>query len=82
MLAKTAEHTVPGGDSSYCKDEHFVAQFYHVSLGTVRHWRYLGQGPRYRKIGNHLVRYCLKDLEEWLASRPAGGERPAEVRNA
>jgi hypothetical protein len=73
MLANNAIHSLSQNDS-YCKDEHFVARYYRVSLGTVRRWRYLGRGPRYRKIGNHLVRYCLSDLEDWLASRPNGGD--------
>jgi hypothetical protein len=65
---------------SICLDEHFVAAFYRVSLGTVRRWRYLGRGPRYRKLGS-LVRYSLEDLQSWLASRPTGGEHPAEGKH-
>jgi hypothetical protein len=63
-----------------CKDEHFVAEFYNVSVGTVRRWRYLGIGPRYFKIGN-LVRYSLSDLYFWLDSRPTGGEQVVEATN-
>jgi len=58
---------------SYCRDEFFVADFYDVSLGTVRRWRAEGRGPRYKKLGS-LVRYSLEDLHGWLASRPTGGE--------
>lgn len=45
-----------------------------VSTASVRRWRLLGLGPRYLKVGAS-VRYRVEDLEAWLASRPAGGER-------
>lgn len=79
MAAKTAKRSATAANDCYCKDEHFVAQFYQVSLGTVRRWRHLGVGPRYRKIGS-LCRYSLQDLEDWLATRPVGGERPQEAQ--
>lgn len=41
---------------------------------TLRKWRVLGRGPRYRKLGRS-VRYSASDLEEWLNTRPTGGER-------
>jgi hypothetical protein len=77
MLGNGAQYSNAESHRSRCKDEYFVALFYDVSLGTVRRWRGLGIGPRYRKIGN-LVRYSISDLEEWLASRPIGGGRVAE----
>jgi hypothetical protein len=60
---------------SYCRDEYFVARFFSVSVQTVRRWRALGTGPRFRKVGQ-LVRYSLDDCHAWLNSRPAGGETP------
>ena len=80
MFANGAKHSNCEGDASYCRNEHFVARFYGVSLGTVRRWRVLGMGPRYRKIGA-LVRYSLADLENWLASRPIGGEPDEGAKN-
>ena len=80
MLANGATHSNCEGDTSYRRNEHFVARFYGVSLGTVRRWRVLGMGPRYRKIGA-LVRYSLTDLETWLASRPTGGEPDEGAKN-
>ena len=35
-----------------------------VSVHTLRTWRRLGSGPKYVKL-NKLVRYPLKDLEEF-----------------
>jgi hypothetical protein len=60
-------------DDGHCKDEHFVAKFFCVSLGTVRRWRHERRGPRYRKL-NNLVRYSMQDLQDWLDSRPSGGD--------
>jgi len=78
MRDNTAKQNSTAASTSYCQNEHFVAQFFDVSLGTVRHWRYLGKGPRYKKVGA-LVRYSIEDLNAWLASRPSGGEAGIEV---
>jgi len=43
-----------------------------VSLASLRRWRLEGHGPRFVKVGS-LVRYRPEDLDEWLASLPAGG---------
>lgn len=59
-------------------NEHEVAQITSMSLGTVRRWRLLRQGPRYLKIGA-AVRYKPEDVSAWLESRPTGGGQ-AEVR--
>jgi predicted DNA-binding transcriptional regulator AlpA len=80
MVGNRAQYNDAESSRSYCKDEHFAAAFYGVSVGTVRRWRGLGTGPRYRKIGN-LVRYSIADLEDWLASRPTGGERAEGAKN-
>jgi hypothetical protein len=36
-----------------------------VAVRTLRNWRALGKGPRYRKIGARLVRYHRADLAEF-----------------
>ncbi|WP_127501958.1 helix-turn-helix transcriptional regulator [Actinoplanes solisilvae] len=43
-----------------------VADFLAVPESRLRQWRYLGTGPAYRKLANHLVRYRWSDVEEWL----------------
>jgi predicted DNA-binding transcriptional regulator AlpA len=78
MHGNTGDHGSTDTNSSYCKDEHFVAKFFAISLATVRRWRYIGKGPRYKKVGA-LVRYSMADLNAWLASRPSGGEAGIEV---
>jgi hypothetical protein len=52
--------------------EEEVAQQLHVSLAALRRWRLEGKGPRFIKV-SALVRYRPEELEQWLASRPAGG---------
>ncbi len=37
-------------------DEKQLSRLLHVSIGTLRFWRAIGRGPRYRKVGQ-LVRY-------------------------
>jgi predicted DNA-binding transcriptional regulator AlpA len=59
-------------------DEKQLSRLLRVSIGTLRFWRAIGRGPRYRKVGQ-LVRYAPSDVNEWLNSRPTGGE---EVSNA
>jgi predicted DNA-binding transcriptional regulator AlpA len=54
--------------------ERDVARLMSVSVASVRRWRLLGQGPKFLKIGAS-VRYSPEDVETWLDSRPAGGER-------
>jgi predicted DNA-binding transcriptional regulator AlpA len=59
-------------------DEKQLSRLLRVSIGTLRFWRAIDRGPRYRKVGQ-LVRYAPSDVTEWLKSRPTGGE---EVSNA
>lgn len=49
------------------------AQKAQVPEGTVRHWRDVGTGPAYLRIGRH-VRYRPSDVQTWLESQrvPAG----------
>lgn len=58
-------------------NEHDVARITRLSLATIRRWRLLGQGPRFRKCGS-AVRYKPQDVSEWLESRPSGGEHQQE----
>jgi predicted DNA-binding transcriptional regulator AlpA len=48
-----------------------VAEFLAVPESRLRQWRYLGTGPAYRKLANHLVRYQWADIEDWLDQGPA-----------
>lgn len=59
-------------------DEKELSLLLRVSIGTLRFWRTIERGPRYRKVGQ-LVRYAPSDVHEWLNRRPSGGEIEAEV---
>ena len=53
-------------------NEYDVARLVAVSLGSVRRWRLLRDGPKFLKIGAS-VRYRAEDVLAWVNSRPAGG---------
>jgi predicted DNA-binding transcriptional regulator AlpA len=62
-------------------DEKELSRLFRVSIGTLRFWRAIGRGPRYRKVGQ-LVRYAPSDVQAWLDSRPIGGEQAGEEGGA
>lgn len=47
-----------------------------VAVRTLRNWRSLHKGPRYRKIGARMVRYHRADLAEF--QRVMAGDDDAE----
>jgi hypothetical protein len=48
--------------------EEKTAQFLNVTLNTLRSWRSLGRGPRYRKRGR-TIEYTPRLIKEYLATR-------------
>ena len=58
-------------------DENQVSEMLGIGKRALQGWRWHGYGPKYRKIGNRLVRYREEDVIAWVESRPAGGELPA-----
>jgi len=58
-----------------------VSQYLGVSLAALRKWRTQEQrGPVFLKLGN-LVRYRQEDVDQWLATRPQGGERSVQAKD-
>ena len=53
-----------------------VADYLLVPKATLAQWRYLGQGPRFMKIGR-FVRYRWSDVEAWLGTQSRGSTRSA-----
>lgn len=52
-----------------------LAKRWGISPRTLERWRWVGEGPRFLKIGG-LVRYRLEDVEAYEASQevlPDGG---------
>jgi predicted DNA-binding transcriptional regulator AlpA len=56
-----------------------VAAICGLTASAIRRWRLLGKGPRYIKVGS-AVRYRLEDVNNWLETRPSGGEPAPEAR--
>ncbi len=54
-----------------------TARLLGVSVATVRRWRLLGRGPKYRKFGGS-VRYFADDIEAFIAGSPTGGGHQTE----
>jgi len=48
-------------------DEREAAAILRVEVRTLRNWRALSKGPRFRKIGERMVRYHRSDLEAFAA---------------
>jgi hypothetical protein len=53
-----------------------VADYLLVPVATLAQWRYLGQGPRFHKVGR-FVRYRWSDVETWLAEQGRTSTRTA-----
>lgn len=45
--------------------EHEVAELLGVSRNTLKHWRWIGKGPRYVKLVSKVA-YRRQDLDEWI----------------
>lgn len=45
--------------------EQEAAATLNCAVRTLRNWRALRKGPRYRKIGSRMVRYHVADLAEF-----------------
>ena len=54
-----SESTLVPGD---LLDETEAAAILNTAVRTLRNWRALRKGPRYRKIGQRMVRYHRTDL--------------------
>ena len=48
-----------------------AAQILCISVQTLRNWRWLGVGPRFRKVGLRMVRYYRGDLADFVTGRVA-----------
>lgn len=46
-----------------------ASRYLGVSAATLRFWRKNGEGPRFFRAGDRLVRYRRVDLDSWIESR-------------
>lgn len=47
-------------------DEREAAAILSVSVQTLRNWRWRCEGPRWRKLGQRMVRYHRADLADFI----------------
>lgn len=48
-------------------DKH-AANVLGVTTATLRRWRKNGIGPKWLKMGGHMIRYTTEDLRDYLES--------------
>ena len=48
-------------------DENEAAKILDIEPRTLRNWRALGKGPRFRKVGERNVRYHRADLAAFVS---------------
>lgn len=53
-----------------------LSRRWRMSPRTLERWRWLGRGPRYIKIGGHVVYRCV-DIEAFEAAQTHGPEAPS-----
>lgn len=46
-----------------------AARYLGISEAALRLWRSRGEGPRYFRAGDKLIRYRRSDLDFWIESR-------------
>lgn len=49
-----------------------VAEALGIQVCTVRKWRRLGKGPKWRRLSRAVV-YDTTELQAWIDSQPGGG---------
>ena len=53
-----------------------AAAYVGVKPQTLRAWRTKNIGPKYAKVSRGIVRYYLKDLEQFMADRMVEPNQP------
>ena len=53
-----------------------AAAFLGVKPQTMRVWRHKNIGPKFVRVSRNVVRYLVKDLEEFMASRTVETTQP------
>jgi excisionase family DNA binding protein len=52
-----------------------AAKYMGISEAALRLWRAEGQGPRYFRAGEKLIRYRRADLDAWIEARLVTAEQ-------
>ena len=62
-----------------------AAELLNVSVRTLQAWRQRGGGPAFIRLANRLVRYEVREIEEFIKGRrvaAAGPSKPKETEHA
>lgn len=62
----TTDSPVPAINQGDLLTEQEAAVALNCAVRTLRNWRALRKGPRFRKIGERIVRYHRSDLEAFI----------------
>jgi phage terminase Nu1 subunit (DNA packaging protein) len=52
-------------------DEQVVSEMTGIKIRTLRKWRLQGRGPIVRRVEGRLVRYSLRDVQDWMHKQPS-----------
>ena len=61
-----AAPVLPKTSPSDMLDENAVSNALSVAVATLRNWRWLGEGPRFVKLGKRTVRYRRADVDAFI----------------
>jgi len=67
-MPENTEASVPQGKPIRHLNQVELSRRWSISPRTLERWRWLGQGPRYLKIGGRVV-YRLEDIEAFEAQQ-------------
>ena len=57
-------------DEDRLVDEQVVSEITGIKIRTLRKWRLHGRGPSVRRIEGRLIRYSLRDVQDWMRGQP------------
>jgi phage terminase Nu1 subunit (DNA packaging protein) len=57
-------------DEERLVDEQAVSEITGIKIRTLRKWRLQGRGPEGRRVEGRLVRYSLRDVQDWMRGQP------------
>ena len=51
-----------------------LASFLGIAVQTIRNWRWRGEGPRFVKLGDRVVRYRPADIQAFIEAGAMAGK--------
>lgn len=64
--AKGSDHMDANQTPNDLIDENELCDWLRITTHTTRKWRLLGKGPKFHRLGGHLVRYSRAEVQAWL----------------